>query len=119
MLARETMMRVAAIMRPIPVTVVATAAFVCLNIADAWLTTQLLAHKGVEAFWWSSHYNSNMVVKGFLALLIAVVLTRLGKARLLKWLNIAMLFVVLSNGLCFLGYLCSWFYWQAQIATNL
>lgn len=117
MLSRETMMRVAATMRPIPVTVVATAAFVGLNIADAWLTTQLLAHKGVEAFWWSAHYNSNMVIKGFLSLLVAAVLIRWGQAKLLKWLNIAMLFVILSNGLCFLGYFTSWFYWQTRIAT--
>jgi len=110
------MMRVAVISR-FPNTAVTAAVFVCLNIADAWLTTQLLAHDGVEALWWSSHFNSNIIIKGALALLIAIVLTRLGKAKLLKWLNIAMLFVVLSNGLCFLGYFSSWFYWQTQIAT--
>ena len=110
------MMRVAVISR-FPNTAVTAAVFVCLNIADAWLTTRLLANDGVEAFWWSSHYNSNMIIKGALALLIAIVLTRLGKAKLLKWLNIAMLFVLLSNGLCFLGYFSSWFYWQTQIAT--
>jgi hypothetical protein len=99
------------------VTLVVAAAFICLNIADAWLTTQLLAHEGTEAFWWSSHFNGNMIIKGVLALLIAVVLIRLGKAKLLKWLNIAMLFVVLSNGLCFLGYLCSWLYWLSRIAV--
>lgn len=91
--------------------------FVGLNIADAWLTTQLLAHGGAEACWWSSHYNSNIIIKGVLALLIAIVLTRLGKARLLKWLNIAMLIVVLSNGICYLGFLSSWLYWQTRIAT--
>ncbi len=110
------MMRVAVISR-FPNTAVTAAVFVCLNIADAWLTTQLLAHGGIEAFWWSSHYNSSMIIKGILALLVAIVLARLGKARLLKWLNIAMLFVVLSNGLCFLGYFISWFYTQTQIAT--
>ncbi len=117
MLSRKTMSKVAGITPTVPITVVTTAIFVCLNIADAWLTTQLLGHNGVEAFWWSSHYNSNMVIKGLLSLLVAVLLNLLGKAKLLKWLNIAMLFVVLSNGLCFLGYLCSWLYWQSQIAT--
>lgn len=112
MLSRETMMRVITITRSIPTTAITAPVFVCLNIADAWLTTQLLAHGGVEAFRWSAHYNSNIFIKGLLALLVAVVLTRLGKARLLKWLNIAMLFVVLSNGLCFLGYFISWLYWR-------
>ena len=110
------MMRVAVISR-FPNTAVTAAVFVCLNVADAWLTTRLLAHDGVEAFWWSSHFNSNMFVKGLLAFLVALILIRLDKARLLKWLNIAMLFVVLSNGICFSGYLGSWFYWQTQIAT--
>lgn len=96
----------------IPATPINALAFVGLNIADAWLTTQLLAHGGVESFWWSAHYNANMFVKGLLALLAAIILIRLGKARLLKWLNIAMLFVVLSNGICFLGYFISWLYWQ-------
>ena len=107
-------LRVAAITRSISPAALMSALFVCLNIADAWLTTQLLAHGGVESFWWSAHYNSNIFVKGLLALLVAVVLTRLGKARLLKWLNIAMLFVVLSNGICFLGYFISWLYWQPR-----
>ena len=109
------MMRVAVILR-FP-TAVTAAVFVCLNIADAWLTTRLMSHGGVEAFWWSSHFNGNMFVKGLLAFLVAIVLTRLHKARLLKWLIIAMLFVVVSNGICFSGYLGSWFYWQTQIAT--
>lgn len=110
------MMRVAAISRPTSVTGVAAAVFVCLNVADALLTTQLLAHGGVEAVWWSSPFNGNMFIKGFLAFLVAIVLIGLGKASLLKWLNIAMLLVVLSNGVCFLGYLGSWRYWQTQIA---
>ena len=91
--------------------------FVLLNVADAWLTTHLLNHGGVEIVWWSSPFNGNMLVKGLLAFLVAILLIRLGKAKLLKWLNIAMLFVVLSNGVCFLGYLSSWLYWQTQIAT--
>ena len=111
------MMRVATIGRTIPTTGVASAAFICLNVADAWLTTRLLAHGGVEAVWWSSSFNGNMFIKGFLALLLALFLIRLGKAKLLKWLNVGMLFVVLSNGICFLGYLGSWLYWQTQMAT--
>jgi len=107
------MMRV--IRHPISTTGVALAMFVCLNVADAWLTTQLLAHGGVEAIWWSSPFNGNMFIKGFLAFLVTIFLIRLGKAGLLKWLNIAMLFVVLSNGVCFLSYLGSWLYWQTQI----
>jgi hypothetical protein len=97
--------------------VIAASIFILLNVADAWLTTQLLAHEGAEAFWWSSHFNGNMLVKGLLAFLVAILLIRLDKAGLLKWLNIAMLFVVLSNGICFLGYLGSWLYFQTQIAT--
>jgi hypothetical protein len=110
-------LRVVAITRSVSPAALMAALFVGLNLADAWLTTQLLARGGVESFWWSAHYNSNIFVKGFLALLVAVVLIRLGKAKLLKWLNIAMLIVVLSNGLCFLGYFISWSYWQTQIAT--
>ena len=109
------MIRVAIIDRSIRNDWIATAVFVFLNVADAWLTSCLLAKDGVEAFWWSSAYNSNMIIKGLLALLIALVLTRLGKASLLKWLNIAMLLVVLANGLCFLGYLGSWLYWHNRI----
>ena len=95
----------------------ATSIFAVLNLADAWLTTQLLSRGGAEILWWSSHYNSNVIIKGTLALLVAIILISLGKAHLLKWLNIAMLIVVLSNGVTFLGYLSSWLYWQTQIAT--
>lgn len=91
--------------------------FVLLNVADAWLTAYLLNHGGVEVVWWSSPFNGNMLVKGLLAFLAAILLIRLDKARLLKLLNIVMLLVVLSNGLCFSGYLGSWLYWQTQIAT--
>jgi hypothetical protein len=37
-------------MRPILSTLVATATFVCFNMADARLTNQLLAHEGIECF---------------------------------------------------------------------
>ena len=95
----------------------AASIFVLLNVADAWLTTYLLNHGGVEAVWWSAHFNSNAMVKGLLALLVAFLLIRFNRAYLLNWLNTGMLFVVLSNGLCFLGYAGSWLYWQTQIAT--
>jgi hypothetical protein len=91
--------------------------FIFLNMADAWLTQQLLAHDGTEMVWWSSHFNGNIIIKGMLALLIALILAGLNKAHLLKWLNVGMVFVVLSNAICFLGYLGSWLYWQNQIAT--
>ncbi len=106
-------------MRRIAISTTAASAmvFVSLNVTDAWLTTQLLAHGGVEAVWWSSSFNSNMFIKGFLAFLVTIFLIRLGKAKLLKWLNVGMVFVVLSNGICFSGYLGSWLYWQTQIAT--
>jgi hypothetical protein len=94
-----------------------TMIFIVLNMTDAWLTKQLLAHDGVEMFWWSAHFNSNIVAKSLLALVIALVLMRLGKARLLKWLVIGMVMVVLSNGICYAGYFGSWLYWQTQIAT--
>lgn len=94
-------------------------AFVFLNVADAWLTTKLLAHGGVEAFWWSSSFNANMFIKAFLAFLVAAILVRVGKARLLRWLNAAMVIVVISNGICFLSYQTSWLYWQSKIGTFL
>ena len=79
--------------------------FVCLNGVDAWLTTQLLHHGGVEAFWWSASFNSNMLVKGLLALVVSLALIQLGKPKLLLWLNIGMSVVVLLNGTGFLAYL--------------
>jgi len=79
--------------------------FVCLNGVDVWLTTQLLHRGGVEAFWWSASFNSNMLVKGLLALAISLALIQLSKPRLLLWLNIGMSVVVLLNGASFLAYL--------------
>lgn len=72
--------------------------FIGLNIADAWLTNQVL-----EAGWHEinpvvSSYGTNMVIKGFLALAIVVALVRFGKTRLLWLLNIFMLAVVLWLG---------------------
>jgi hypothetical protein len=91
--------------------------FVLLNVIDALLTTHLLNHGGTEVVWWSSHFNSNPMLKGLLAFLVAFLLIRLNRTQLLKWLNIGMVFVVLSVGLCFLTYTGSWLYWQTKIAT--
>jgi hypothetical protein len=91
--------------------------FVLLNVIDALCTTHLLNHGGAEAIWWSAHFNSNVMLKGLLAFLVAFLLIRLNRTRLLKWLNIGMVFVLLSNCLCFLAYTGSWLYWQTKIAT--
>jgi len=114
------MMRVSAITSTRPAaswTTWATLIFVVLNMTDAWLTQQLLAHDGTEMFWWSVHFNSNIIIKGLLALVITLVLTRLDKVHILKWLIIGMVLVVVSNGICYSGYIGSWLYWQTQIAT--
>jgi hypothetical protein len=83
--------------------------FVCLNVVDARLTTQLLHHGGVEAFWWSASFSSNMLVKGLLALAVSLAVIQLDKPRLLLWLNIGMSIVVLLNGTSFLAYLAGFY----------
>lgn len=71
-------------------------AFVGLNLADAWLTTELLAAGGGEVNPLVSAYGSNLlVIKGFLALAIAFLLVRFGKSKLLWVLNLCMVAVVL------------------------
>ena len=72
--------------------------FVGLNLADAWVTKELLAHGGSEANPIVSAYGSNALIKGFLALAIVLILVRLDKAKLLKVLNIGMVTVVLWTG---------------------
>lgn len=79
--------------------------FIGLNIADAWVTEQLLAHGGGEANAIVSAYGSNMLIKGFIALAIVVTMVRLDKAKLLKVLNICMAAVVLWTGGWVLTYL--------------
>jgi len=79
--------------------------FVGLNLADAWVTQQLLAHGGGEANVIASAYGSSMLIKGFLALAIVLVLVRLGKAKLLWVLNACMVAVVLWTGGWVLTYL--------------
>ena len=83
--------------------------FVYLNGVDAWLTTQLLHRGGVEAFWWSASFNSNMLVKGLLALAVSLALIQLGKPKLLLRLNIGMSVVVLLNGAGLLAYLAGFY----------
>jgi len=79
--------------------------FVGLNLADAWVTKQLLAHGGGEANVIASAYGSDMLIKGFLALAIVLVLVRLDKAKLLWALNVCMVAVVLWTGGWVLSYL--------------
>ena len=40
--------------------------FIGLNLADAWVTKQLLAHGGGEANAIASAYGSNMLIKGLM-----------------------------------------------------
>jgi len=79
--------------------------FIGLNLADAWVTKQLLAHGGGEANAIASLYGSNALIKGFLALAVVLILVRFGKANLLKVLNVCMAAVVLWTGGWALSYL--------------
>jgi len=79
--------------------------FIFLNLADAWVTKQLLAHGGGEANVIVSAYGSDMLIKGFLSLAIVLVLVRLGKVKLLWVLNVCMVAVVLWTGGWVLTYL--------------
>ena len=79
--------------------------FVGLNLADAWVTKQLLAHGGGEANPLVSLYGSNALIKGFVALAVVLVLVRLGKAKLLWMINVCMVVVVLWTGGWVLSYL--------------
>ena len=79
--------------------------FVGLNLADAWVTKQLLAHGGAEANPIASVYGSSFLIKGIVALAIVLILAGLGKGKLLKVLNICMLAVVLWTGGWVLTYL--------------
>ena len=88
-------MRVASISRISPTIGINGSVFVGLNIADAWLTKQLLA-----IGWWEINpivntYGSNIIIKGLLALAIALALVRFGKTKLLWALNAFMSAVVL------------------------
>lgn len=82
-----------------------SAVFVGLNLADAWVTKQLLAHGGAEANPIASIYGSSFLTKGIIAVAIVLILTGLGKRKLLKVLNISMVAVVLWTGGWVLTYL--------------
>jgi len=73
-------------------------AFVSLNIADAWLTNQLIAMGGREGNPIVVAYGDNILVKAFLALAVVLLLIRFGKSKLVWALNICMLAVVFWNG---------------------
>lgn len=72
--------------------------FVGLNVADAWVTKQVLAIGWQEVNPIISAYGTNMVIKGFLALAIVLLLVRFGKTKLLWVLNLCMVVVVLWLG---------------------
>lgn len=72
--------------------------FVGLNVADVWLTKQLLDLGSREGNPIVVPYGDNILIKAFLALAIVLLLVRFGKARLLWILNICMLAIVLWNG---------------------
>lgn len=80
-------------------------AFVGLNLADAWLTKQLITAGGGEVNPLVSPYGSNLLIKGFLASAIALLLVRSGKSKLLLVLNWCMVAVVLWTGGWLLTYL--------------
>lgn len=73
--------------------------FVALNLVDAWLTKQAFAlgetelNPVVRCF----GYGDNLVIKGLLALTIALVFWRFGRTHLFWYLNILMLIVVFWN----------------------
>jgi len=81
-----------------------TIAFVGLNVADAWLTKELIAAGGGEANPLVTAYGSNLLIKGFFALAIALLLVRFGKSKLLWVLNGCMVAVVLWTGGWLLSY---------------
>ena len=73
--------------------------FVALNLVDAWLTKQAFALGETELNPVVSYfgYGDNLVMKGLLALAIALVFWRFGKSHLFRYLNILMLLVVFWN----------------------
>ena len=79
-------------------TVISGLIFVGLNIVDAWLTKQLLGLGWQEINPFVVHYGANIVIKGFLASAVVLVLVAFGKAKLVWVLNICMFAVVLWLG---------------------
>ena len=79
--------------------------FIALNLADALVTQQLLAHGGGEGNIIVIAYGSNLLIKGLLAAALVASLMAIRKAHLLKVLNICMVAVVLWTGGWTLTYL--------------
>jgi hypothetical protein len=73
--------------------------FISLNLVDAWLTKQAFAFGETELnpFVRFFNFGDNLLVKGLLALAITLILWRVGKSHLLRYLNILMLTVVFWN----------------------
>jgi len=73
--------------------------FIALNLTDTWLTKQAFAIGEGELNQIVSYlgYADDLVLKGLLASVIALLLWRFGKSHLLWYLNIAMLPVVFWN----------------------
>jgi hypothetical protein len=81
------------------------AMFVVLNLTDAWITRQLIAHGGSEANPIVSGYGADFTIKTALALAIVIILITAGKGKLVKVLNAAMFLVVVWTGGWLLTYL--------------
>ena len=73
--------------------------FVALNLVDACLTKQAFALGEAELNPVVRYFDfgDNLIIKGLLALAIALILWRSGRSHLLWYLNIAMIAVVFWN----------------------
>jgi len=73
--------------------------FVVLNLVDAWLSKQAFALGETELNPIVRYfgYGDNLLLKGLVALAIALVFWRFGKSHLFWYLNILMLIVVFWN----------------------
>jgi len=73
--------------------------FVALNFVDACLTKQAFALGDTELNPVVRYfdYGDNLIIKGLLALAIALILWRSGRSHLLWYLNIAMIAVIFWN----------------------
>ena len=73
--------------------------FIALNLVDAWLTKQALALGSDEANPLVRYFNfgDDLLLKGLLALVIALFVLCFRKSHLFLYLNIAMLVIVVWN----------------------
>ena len=73
--------------------------FIALNLVDAWLTKQALALGSDEANPLVRYFNfgDDLLLKGLLALVIALFVLCFRKSHLFRYLNIAMLVIVVWN----------------------